>query len=135
MSDCPHVVYRCVGSCWLAFLLLRLFLIGGGDGVQKVVNERDGAVGAWGVLCLAVVGGGAFELVVCCLYQPEYHLAVGDVYGCLAQFLIKRGVVQDVEVLQHQQTCGLEVGIERNEASEVVQGLLVHSLRMLDELL
>ena len=41
--------------------------------------------------------------------------------------------MQQVEVLQHQQASGLEVGMECGELTQFVERLLVHPLGMVDE--
>ena len=67
-------------------------------------------------------------------HKVENYLPVGEVDGSLAELLVKRGVVQHIEILEHEQPGSLVVGIERNETAEIVQGLLVHRLGMFDQL-
>ena len=67
-------------------------------------------------------------------HQVEEFGAVGDVDGSTAQLIVERGVVQQVQVLEHQQACCLVIGMQRDERAEIVKGLLVHQFGMLDEL-
>ena len=61
----------------------------------------------------------------------EEHTTVGDIDGRTTQFLIEGGVVQQIQVLQQQQTGCLIVGIECQQTSEFVERLLVHFFRMI----
>ncbi|CUQ60937.1 Uncharacterised protein [Segatella copri] len=52
-----------------------------------------------------------FYLIVGCLYHLEDNLTVGDVDGCTAQFFVETRVVEQVQILQHQQACRLIIRI------------------------
>ena len=67
-------------------------------------------------------------------HQIEEFFAVGDVDGGTAQLVVKRRVVQQVQVVEHEQTCRLIVRIECDEGAEIVKGLLVHRLGVLDKI-
>ena len=70
------------------------------------------------------------KLVVGGLNHLEQHLAVGDVDGSTAQLLVERGVVQQVEVHQHEQACRLEIGIERQNGAQLVERVAVQAFRV-----
>ena len=58
---------------------------------------------------------------MCCLHHLEDDLAVGDVDSGTAQLLVECGVVQQVEVLQQQQSGALEVRIQREHRAQLVE--------------
>ena len=60
------------------------------------------------------------ELIVPRLYQVEEFGAVGNVYGGAAQLVVERGVVQQIEILEHQQARCLVIGVKRDEGAQVV---------------
>ena len=67
-------------------------------------------------------------------YELEESLSVGDVERGAPQFLVEARVVEQIQVLQHQQPGRLIVRIGGKQASQVVEGLLVQVLRMLYQL-
>ena len=72
--------------------------------------------------------------VVCGFHELEYHCAVGDVDGGAAQFLVERRVVEQVQVLQHQQPGCLEIGVESKHRAQLVEGFPVESFGVVYQL-
>ena len=104
------------------------------DGAEEVVDKFRRAA--------AVISGRLYrsgfrrrlgcrtQLVVGCLDELEEDAEVADLYGGAAQLLVERRVVEEIEILQHQQSGGLIVGMQRYEAPEIVQCLTVHAFRV-----
>ena len=72
-----------------------------------------------------------FDLVVCGFNEVEDYFSICDIDGGLSEFVVERGIVEQVEVAQQQQSRILVIGIEREQAAEIVDGLAVEELRML----
>lgn len=74
------------------------------------------------------------HLVMCSLHQVEYHLTVGNIDGSPSQFLVKRGVMEQIKVLQQEQTGRLIIRIERKKTPEIVKGLSVKQFWLFNKL-
>ena len=57
----------------------------------------------------------------------EEHATIGDVDGGTTQLLVERGVVEQIEVLKHQQPNGLMVGIECHLRAQLVKRVAIHA--------
>ncbi len=74
------------------------------------------------------------HLVMRRFHQVEDHLSVGDIDGRPSQLFVKGGVMQQIKVLQQEQTRRLIIRIERKKAPEIVKGLAVEQFRLFNEL-
>ena len=68
------------------------------------------------------------------LDQGEQHAAIGDIDGCTAQFLIERGIVKQEEILEHEQTGRLEIGIQREHGPQLIECIAVKAFGVLNQL-
>ena len=133
IEQISHIVDGGIGRCGLALRCggLLFFL---GYRIEEVVDQRDGAVdGLFGCFRRAL-GELGLELIVRRLDHIEEHTAVGDIDGCPAQFLIEGGVVEQIQVLKHQQACRLEIGIEGAQGAQLVERVAIQVLGVLDQL-
>ena len=58
---------------------------------------------------------------MCRLNHIEEHTAVSNVDGCSPQLLVKARIVQQIEVLEHQQSECLVVGIQCHLRPQLVK--------------
>ena len=54
------------------------------------------------------------------LHEVEDGLAVGDIDRCPSELLIEGRVVQQIQVLEHEQSCRLVVRIHSQQGTQVV---------------
>ena len=70
---------------------------------------------------------------MCGLYHLEDDFAVGDIECCFSEFFVEGDVVEQIEVLQHEQSCRLEIRIQSQHGAQLVQRIAVESLWVVDE--
>ena len=117
-----------------AFLARRDLFFGFflGNRLEEVVDEGDGSIFLVG---LGRRGFGLFsQLIVGGFDEVEQHFSVAEIDGGLAQFGVESGIVEQVEVLQHQKPRRLVIGMEREQAAKLVESLAVHLFGVVDEL-
>ena len=117
----------CRGGAALGLSPFRLVL---GYGVEEAVNQCDGAALCTLPFRLVAFAGYAAQLVVGGLHHVEDSLPVGDVYGGFSQLFVKRGVMEQVQVLQHEQPCRLEIRMEGQHGAQLVQRVAVEAFRV-----
>jgi hypothetical protein len=57
---------------------------------------------------------------VSCLDEIEEATPVSYIYSRTAQFLIKGRIVKEVEILEHEQTYSLEVGMQSQHRAQLI---------------
>ena len=61
----------------------------------------------------------------------EEHTAVGDIDGRTAQFLIEGGIVEQIKILEHQQTDRLIIRIQGTEGAQLIKRVTIHPFGVL----
>ena len=68
-------------------------------------------------------------------YQIEDDTTVADVDGSTSELFVEGGVVEQIEVLQQKETGRLEIGIQSQQGTQVVERFLVHLFGVLYQVL
>ena len=63
----------------------------------------------------------------------EEYTAVGDIDGSTSQLLVEGGVVEQIEILEQEQTDGLIIGVECQQGAQLIERVAVQAFGVLGQ--
>ena len=63
----------------------------------------------------------------------EEHTTIGDIDGRTAQLLVERGIMEQIEITEQQQTGRLLVGIKRQQRPQLIERVAVKAFWVIDQ--
>ena len=78
------------------------------------------------IVAKTIVGG---------FHQIENDATVSNIDSGTAEFLVECGVMEQIEILQQEESGSLEIGIQSQQGTQVVERFLIHLFGMLYQVL